>query len=173
MLQDDIIQIRIGKYKIGIAGLNEVMKDTARDFAESPESEVQEELLRRLSEKNYIPEGARKMYGKAFVREFKRFLGKLLDDEDATGSIEVKVLGPGCAQCDRLLKELMEAMTEINLAADVEHVTDIREIGKYGVVGTPALIINGEVKSVGIVPPKSKIIRWLREIQDGEPIERG
>jgi len=46
---------------------------------------------------------------------------------------------------------------------EVGHVTDIKKIGKYGVMGTPALIINGEVKSVGSVPPKAKIKEWLSE----------
>ncbi len=45
----------------------------------------------------------------------------------------------------------------------IEHVTDIKETGKYGMMGIPALIINGKVKSVGKVPSKSKLIDWLKE----------
>jgi len=44
----------------------------------------------------------------------------------------------------------------------IEHVTEIKEIGKYGVMGIPALIINGKVKSVGKVPPKSNLNDWLK-----------
>ncbi|RLB15150.1 MAG: thioredoxin family protein [Deltaproteobacteria bacterium] len=77
--------------------------------------------------------------------------------------MEIKVLGPGCAQCDRLEKELMEVMAETNTAADVEHIRDIKEIGKYGIMGTPALLINGEVKSVGSVPSRTKLIEWLNQ----------
>ena len=58
--------------------------------------------------------------------------------EGSTG-LEVKVLGPGCAQCDRLEQELMAAMAELNLAGDIQHIRDVKEIGKYGVMGTPAL----------------------------------
>ena len=54
-------------------------------------------------------------------------------------------------------------MAETAMAADLEHVTDIAEIGSYGVMGTPALLINGEVKAVGSMPPKSKLKEWLRE----------
>jgi len=57
----------------------------------------------------------------------------------------------------------MEVMAEMNPAGDLEHVRDIKEIGKYGVMGTPALIINGKVMSVGKVPPKAKIKQWLSE----------
>ncbi|MBN1104161.1 MAG: thioredoxin family protein [Deltaproteobacteria bacterium] len=82
--------------------------------------------------------------------------------------MEIKVLGPGCAQCDRLEQELMSVMSESGIAADVEHVRDIKEIGKYGVMGTPALIINGKVKSVGKVPPRSKLKEWLSESNAGK-----
>ena len=57
----------------------------------------------------------------------------------------------------------MDVMVEINLAADIEHVTDAIEIGSYGVMGTPALLINGVVKAVGTIPPKTKLKQWLQE----------
>jgi protein-disulfide isomerase len=57
----------------------------------------------------------------------------------------------------------MEVLAEMDLSADLEHVRDIKEIGRYGVMGTPALIINGRVKCVGSVPPRDKIIEWLKE----------
>jgi protein-disulfide isomerase len=68
-------------------------------------------------------------------------------------------------QCDRLEQELMLVMAESGIIADMEHVRDIKEIGRYGVMGTPALLINGQVKSVGKVPAKSKIIEWLKEAE--------
>jgi hypothetical protein len=55
------------------------------------------------------------------------------------------------------------AVTEMDLAADLEHVTDIDEIGSYGVMGTPALVINREVKAVGSIPPKTKLKKWLQD----------
>ncbi|OPX38232.1 MAG: hypothetical protein B1H12_03000 [Desulfobacteraceae bacterium 4484_190.2] len=79
--------------------------------------------------------------------------------------MEIKILGPGCVQCDGLEQTLMQVMAEINLIADIEHVRDIKEIGKYGVMGSPALLINGKVKSVGKVPHKAKIKEWLTEAQ--------
>jgi len=54
---------------------------------------------------------------------------------------------------------------QLDLAADLEHVRDIKEIGKYGVMGMPALLINGKVLSVGRVPPKAKLKEWLEEAQ--------
>jgi small redox-active disulfide protein 2 len=164
MSQDDIIQIRVGGSPVGIRGLKIVLEDMAEEYGDRPDREVVEELLNRLCKKNYIPEKVKENYGKAFLREFKKFLGKPFEDETPEG-IQIKVLGPGCVQCDRLEQELMQVMAETGIMAEVEHVRDIKEIGRYGVMGTPGLIINGRVKSVGKVPPKNKLTEWLKEVQ--------
>jgi small redox-active disulfide protein 2 len=164
MSQDDIIQIRVGGSPVGIRGLKIVLEDMAEEYGDRPDREVVEELLNRLCKKNYIPEKVKENYGKAFLREFKKFLGKPFEDETPEG-IQIKVLGPGCVQCDRLEQELMQVMAETGIMAEVEHVRDIKEIGRYGVMGTPGLIINGKVKSVGKVPPKNKLTEWLKEVQ--------
>jgi len=75
--------------------------------------------------------------------------------------VEIKVLGPGCAKCDKTEKLLKEAITEAGVTADVEKVTDIMQIAGYGVLGTPAVVVNGEVKSVGKIPSKEDIKSWL------------
>jgi small redox-active disulfide protein 2 len=164
MSQGDVIQIRVGNSPVGIMGLKAVMEDMAEEYGDRPDREVVEELLNRLCKKNYIPEKVKENYGKAFLREFKKFLGKPFEDETPEG-IQIKVLGPGCVQCDRLEQELMQVMAETGIMAEVEHVRDIKEIGRYGVMGTPGLIINGRVKSVGKVPPKNKLTEWLKEVQ--------
>jgi hypothetical protein len=161
MTQDDVVQVRVGGQAVGIIGLKAAIEEVANAYGERPEEEVQAELLRRLSKRNYIPARAKAEYERAFLREFKKFLGMPLGEEGSTG-LEVKVLGPGCAQCDRLEHELMAAMAELKLAGDIQHVRDVKEIGKYGVMGTPALIINGKVKSVGKVPPRSTLMEWLK-----------
>lgn len=162
MSQDDVTQIRVGDSPIGIMGLKTVLEDMAEEFEDRPDSELREELLNRLGKRNYIPETAREDYEKAFLREFRKFLGKPYEEEASDG-VEIKVLGPGCVQCDRLEQELMQVMAETEIMADIEHVRDIKEIGRYGVMGTPALLINGQVKSVGKVPPRSQLKAWLTE----------
>jgi hypothetical protein len=77
--------------------------------------------------------------------------------------LEIKVLGGGCPCCDDLEQDLMAVMTEMNLAADIEHVTDPAEIENYGVTGTPALVINGEVKAVGSMPKKTQLEALLSD----------
>jgi small redox-active disulfide protein 2 len=162
MSQDDVTQIRVGNSLVGIIGLKSVMEDMAEEYEDRSDREVCEELLNLLCKRNYISEKVKEDYAKAFLREFKKFLGKPFEDATPQG-LQIKVLGPGCAQCDRLEQELMQVMAETEIVADMEHVRDIKEIGNYGVMGTPALIINGEVKSVGSVPPKAKLMEWLKE----------
>ncbi len=82
--------------------------------------------------------------------------------------MQVRVLGLGCVNCQKLERETMAALAELNLAADFDHVQDIREIAKYAVLGTPALVINGRVKSVGRIPTREYIKAWLLEGRKGK-----
>ena len=77
--------------------------------------------------------------------------------------MEIKVLGPGCARCKQTEKVVMDAVAEAGVAADVEKVTDIKKIASYGVFGTPAVVVDGEVKSVGKVPDKEDVKSWLKK----------
>jgi len=165
MTDADVSQVRVGDFTAGIIGLKSVLQGMAAEWAEKPDALVAAELVERLSVKNYIPESAKVSYGMAFLREFKKFIGKPYE-EAATDQLEIKILGPGCANCDRLEREVLEAVSELNLRAGIDHVRDIREIGKYGVMGSPALIINGQVKAVGRVPMKSELRKWLIEAKN-------
>ena len=162
MAQDDATQVRVNKQSIGLLGLKQIMKEMAEEFAHLSDSEVGAELVRRVSKKNYIPDPAKAAYGKALLREFNKFLGRPYEEEASEG-LEIKILGPGCARCERLEREVMEAVAQMDLPAAVEHVRDIKEIASYGVMGTPALVVDGEVKSVGKVPTVEEIKKWLKK----------
>jgi small redox-active disulfide protein 2 len=77
--------------------------------------------------------------------------------------MEIKVLGPGCPKCKQTETIVREAVAESGVAADVEKVTDIMKIAGYGVFGTPAVVIDGEVKCVGKVPSKADVIKWVKK----------
>jgi len=77
--------------------------------------------------------------------------------------MEIKVLGPGCPKCQQTEKIVKEAVAESGLQASVEKVTDTMEIAGYGVFGTPAVVIDGEVKSVGKIPKKNDVKAWLSD----------
>ena len=76
--------------------------------------------------------------------------------------MEIKVLGPGCPKCQQTEKIVKEAVLEAGIEAVVEKVKDTMEIAKHGVFGTPAVIIDGEVKCVGKVPDKAEMITWIK-----------
>jgi small redox-active disulfide protein 2 len=76
--------------------------------------------------------------------------------------MEIKVLGPGCAKCQQTEKVVKEAVAEAGVAADIEKVTDLMKIAGYGVFGTPAVVVNGQVKSVGKIPKKEDVLSWLK-----------
>jgi small redox-active disulfide protein 2 len=75
--------------------------------------------------------------------------------------VEIKVLGPGCSKCHQTEKVVKEAIAEAGISAEIEKVTDMMKIAGYGVFGTPAVVVNGEVKSVGKIPKKDEIKKWL------------
>jgi small redox-active disulfide protein 2 len=76
--------------------------------------------------------------------------------------MEIKVMGPGCPNCEKLAKLAQEAVTETGVEAKIEKVTDFQEMAQAGVLSTPALTVNGEVKCVGRVPTKQEIADWLK-----------
>ncbi len=77
--------------------------------------------------------------------------------------MEIKVLGPGCPKCKKTETIVMEAVAESGVDATVEKVTDIMQIAQYGVFGTPAVVVDGEVKCVGKIPKKKDVSAWLNK----------
>jgi len=77
--------------------------------------------------------------------------------------VEIKILGPGCPKCKQTEEIVRQAVAEEGIAADIEKVTDVMKIAGYGVFGTPAVIVDGEVKSVGKIPKKEDIKTWIKK----------
>jgi len=89
-------------------------------------------------------------------------VGEKIDEQEG-GFLEVTVFGPGCYSCDKLEQDVMAVLSETGIEASLNHIADPVLMAQYGVLRTPALIINGKVKSKGTVPPKSMIKKWLEE----------
>jgi len=75
--------------------------------------------------------------------------------------MDIKVLGPGCAKCQQTEKIVKEAVAESGVSATVEKVTDTLKIAEYGVFGILSVVIDGEVKSVGKIPTKDDVKKWI------------
>lgn len=76
--------------------------------------------------------------------------------------MKIQVLGPGCAKCNKLAETAKSAADELGLAYDLEKVADLNQIMAFGVMMTPGLVINGEVKSVGRVPSVEEIKKMMQ-----------
>ena len=75
--------------------------------------------------------------------------------------MDIKVLGPGCPKCKKTEELVKEAVAETGVDAQIEKVTDTMKIAGYGVFGTPAVVVDGEVKCVGKIPSKEEIKSWI------------
>ncbi len=151
-----ISQIKIGKHRVGIVGLETALEKIADRFQDRCDDHVSEELYQVLAKKNYIPETVSKLYKTAFVKEYKKHVGISVDDP-VSDDLEIKVLGGGCNICNSLENTVMEILSELNLPADLEHITQKERIREYGVLDGPALVINKKVVINGAIPPANEI----------------
>jgi len=76
--------------------------------------------------------------------------------------MKIEVLGVGCAKCIKLEELVRTTVDEMKLNADISHVQDFKKIMAYGVMTTPALVIDGEVKAAGKIPSADQIKSWLK-----------
>jgi small redox-active disulfide protein 2 len=77
--------------------------------------------------------------------------------------LNIKVLGPGCANCRKLEEVAREAVVLAGVEAQVEKVTDTEAILAYDVLKTPGLVINGKLVSSGRIPAAGTVVEWIRE----------
>ena len=75
--------------------------------------------------------------------------------------MDTKILGPGCQKCDQTEKLVKDVVAEIGIEAQIEKITNALEIAGYGVFGTPAVVVDGDVKCVGKIPTKQDVIKWF------------
>ena len=150
--------IKVGNVTVGLLGLEIALVQLSGK--KLSEDEAVEFLYEQVSRKNYIPEQATAPYKAALRNEYRRYC-KLDTPKDQ--GISIRVLGRPCVVCNKLKLTLIDILQEKNVAADIEDIQDLDEIWRYGVINTPALIINGEVKSSGIQPPRVQIEKWIEE----------
>jgi len=150
--------IKIGNVTVGLLGLDiALVKLSGKDISED---EAVDFLFEQVSKKNYIPKQAEEPYKEALLREYRRYHKQ---DSPKEPGISIRVLGRPCVVCNKLKLTLIDILQEKNVAADIEDIQDLDEIWRHGVIKTPALIINGEVKSAGIQPPRVQLEKWIAE----------
>lgn len=86
-------------------------------------------------------------------------------------ALTIKVLGPGCANCQRVEQQAVAALEALaaedsSLEATVQHVTDFTDIMKYPILATPGLVVNERLVCAGRIPAVEEVIDWMREALD-------
>lgn len=82
--------------------------------------------------------------------------------------MNIKVLGPGCAKCKMLYAEAQKAVAASGVGVELEKVEKIEEIMNYGVMVTPALVVDGQVKAAGRIPRTAEIVSWIMTAAAGD-----
>jgi len=77
--------------------------------------------------------------------------------------LNIKILGIGRPRCRKLEEKVKEIVSENNISAEVEKVTDIQDMIKYNIMMTPGLVINEKLKSFGNIPKDEQILNWIKE----------
>lgn len=77
--------------------------------------------------------------------------------------MDIKVLGPGCPKCKKTEDIVRQAVDQCKVEAAIEKVTGVMDIAAYGVFGTPAVVIDGDVKCVGKIPSMDEVKSWINK----------
>jgi small redox-active disulfide protein 2 len=79
--------------------------------------------------------------------------------------MKIQILGPGCSKCKTLEQRVRQLVEKHQLPVEVEKVSDLQEMVKYGIMMTPGLVIDGIVKSVGSIPKDAQLLEWMKGTQ--------
>ncbi len=150
--------IRIGAVSIGLIGLDRALNEAAARAMPVPEAARY--LFRKIQEQNYIPPGKRDQYLQALEREYRQHLEGAGRTDD---TLVIRIFGTGCISCNGLQNLLIQVLDRMEIGADIEQIHDPDEIGRAGILQTPALMINGVVKSAGLLPTPAMVEQWLEE----------
>lgn len=77
--------------------------------------------------------------------------------------LTIKVLGPGCPNCNKVEEIIKTAVSTMGIETQIEKITDTNEIVEYGVLSTPGLVINGKVVCSGRIPSQAEVTTWLAD----------
>ena len=76
-------------------------------------------------------------------------------------SMNIKILGTGCARCNSLEKTVREAVKELGIDVEIDHITDMKQIMQYSILMTPGLVIDEKVVSSGSIPKKDEVKKMI------------
>lgn len=128
--------------------------------SDKSDTEIASLLLQAVSDQHYIPDATGDSYAQALLRQYKIEQNIPVAPEPAQG-LRIYVLGQGCARCSQMENDLRDILSEMQIAADLRHITEHQENNPFRYYRAPALVINDKVVSTGSVPPKSQLRQWI------------
>jgi hypothetical protein len=149
--------IRIGTANIGLIGLDIALNTIGQQ--EMSETEAVDFLFAEISRQNYIPPGNTEKYKEALLTAYRKHCNRATEEE----GLVIRIFGTGCVSCNSLQTLVIEILDSLQLAADIEQIHDPDEIGRAGITTTPALMINGILKSSGLMPTPAQVKQWIQE----------
>lgn len=156
--------IKIGNTSIGLVGIEGAVAGLKKemDGRDINSTDAGRILLETVKKRNYVPVSAEHKYLMALAELWDReFNGKI---STAAHTSPVRILGPGCIRCMRLAEMVMDVLDKRGIPADIEHVRDLDEIWRYGVIQTPALVVGNRVLCSGRMPTRAQIEVWFAEL---------
>ncbi|MDZ7337016.1 MAG: thioredoxin family protein [candidate division KSB1 bacterium] len=159
---DGVTTVTIGGQPVGLIGVEEAIAAAkARQFTD--DEEVKRFLLAAIKAENYVPPQREADYAQALFRLYQKALGVAVAEEESKGLV-IRVLGPGCALCERMTADILAILAELGIAADFQHVRDLKEIARFGPIPTPALVINGQVMAAGRAPSRLQLKAMIQQV---------
>jgi len=149
--------IRIGTASIGLIGLDIALNTIARQ--EMSETEAVDFLFTEIKRQNYIAPGNEEKYREALLTAYRKHCNIATEEK----GLIIRIFGTGCVSCNSLQTLVIETLDRLKLAADIEQIHDPDEIGRAGVAMTPTLMINGIIKSTGLIPTPVQVEQWVQE----------
>lgn len=160
-MPETITRLRVGPHTVGIIGLMHHLSDVAQNHAKESDEAITEALFTRLKKRNYIASPARERYRTAFFTAYLKFVGRESGTEEK-GPLSIRILGTGCARCEKLEADVYQILSEEKIAAECDHLRDPKEIAAYGCFASPGLVINEVLKCSGRVPTGEELKTLLK-----------
>ncbi len=160
-MSEEVTMVTIAGHRIGLIGLSDIFEKIKQQNL-SDEAALKKQLLQQVRVQNYVADSRAEDYSNTLLREYKKFAGLPVEPvKEKLAFPTIRILGPGCAACETMEKDVRAILAELNIVADVDHVRDVNKIAEYGMVRTPSLVIDDEIVLNGRSLPKSQLKKLI------------
>ncbi len=151
-----VSRVTIGGNTVGIIGLEEIFQQ-AKAAGLQDAGQLKDFILGKVKVNNYIPSRLEPTYREDLFEEFLVFTGELPSRSRANQAMEVRLYGASCSRCEHLDTMVKQILSRRGLKVDYQYITDISEMSRAGIMGSPALAVGGKVVLSGQVPTEKHL----------------